>query len=298
STILEHLRKLKYHVTWKVVNSAEHGVPQNRSRIYIVGRLDKEIKFHKFKKSTKTLGDILEQGLKTLETDFTRKLFSHYTPDQLNGKAIKDKRGGKDNIHSWDIESKGPTSKEQRELLNLLLKQRRRKKWAERKGIDWMDGMPLTYKEIREFYNPNTLLNAGVDLKSILDDLVDKGYLRFEHPKKICEITGENGHSHKVREYALDKEKGYNIVVGKLSFEISKILDPKGYAPTLTATDVTRLAVVDGNGLRRLTIREGLRVSGFPESYTASIPYNKLFDLVGNTVMVPVIHQVAVKLLS
>ena len=41
-----------------------------------------------------------------------------------------------------------------------------------------MDGMPLTVNEIKSFYDvPN--------LKIQLEDLVDKGYLRFEHPKEL-----------------------------------------------------------------------------------------------------------------
>ena len=50
-----------------------------------------------------------------------------------------------------------------------------------------------------------------------------------------------------------DLEKGYNLVTGKLSFEISNILDPQKFSPTLVATDISRLAVVDNEKLRRLT---------------------------------------------
>ena len=68
---------------------------------------------------------------------------------------------------------------------------------------------------------------------------------------------------------------GYNIVAGKLSFEINKILDPQSIAPTLVAMDMQKLFVVDGNGLRKLTLREGLRLFGYPESYKFEINYTK-----------------------
>ena len=42
-----------------------------------------------------------------------------------------------------------------------------------------------------------------------------------------------------------DLPKGYDLVTGKLSFEISNILDPKEFTPTLTATDASKLAVID-----------------------------------------------------
>ena len=62
----------------------------------------------------------------------------HYSIHDLYGKSIKDKRGGTNNIHSWDIGLKGEISKQEKEVLNLILKERRKKKWAKEKNIDWM----------------------------------------------------------------------------------------------------------------------------------------------------------------
>ena len=59
---------------------------------------------------------------------------------------------------------------------------------------------------------------------------------------------------------------GYNIVAGKLSFEVSEILDPKGYAPTLVAMDMHRIHVVDGDGIRQVTFTEGKRLLGYPQT--------------------------------
>ena len=100
------------------------------------------------------------------------------------------------------------------------------------------------------------------------------------------------------REYEVTKPKGYNIVTGKLSFEINKILDPNDIAPTLVATDVSRLAVPDGKGLRRLTIREGLRLFGYPEWYEIPTKEYDAFDLLGNTVAIPVVEFVASRIVE
>ena len=285
-TILKKLRALGYKVQYRVLNAADFGVPQNRKRIYIVGSLSSDICLNSFSKVESKLVDVLERDLPCLNTDFSKKLLENYSLKELNGKAIKDKRGGFDNIHSWDLELKGKVSSEQKEVLSKLLRQRRQKKWAENKGIVWMDGMPLTLDEIKTFHSSKTL-------KKDLDDLVNKGYLRFEHPKDIVEEVTLDGKIRKKRAYAPHVEKGYNIVAGKLSFEISKILDIYDVAPTLVATDVTRLAVTDTYGIRRLTVREGLRLSGFPDRYCLDdISYQESFDLLGNTVIVPVIEKV------
>ena len=290
-TIILTLEKMGYQVSWKVLNALDFGVPQNRKRVYIVGTKGQSIKLENFDFKSSILSDVLEDDAPSIKTDFVKKLLSYYTSDQLKGKSIKDKRGGKNNIHSWDIELKGKTTKEQRKLLSLVLKQRRHKKWAEKKGITWMDGMPLTLDEIRTFYDSK-------NLKEMLEDLVSKKYLRFEYPKDLFEEKDGFDKFKKVRRYATDKEKGYNIVTGKLSFEISKILNPSETAPTLVATDVTRMVVPQGSTLRRLTIREGLRLSGFPDWYNIDCKYEDAFDLLGNTVIVPVIKAVSEKILQ
>ena len=285
-TILEKLRdELGYNVTWKVLDSIDFALPQSRKRIFIVGTKDEKADLTVTKKQFKPLKTILEQGLDTMNTEFVQKLLSHFELEDLHGKSIKDKRGGDNNIHSWDIGVRGEVSDEQILLLNKLFKERRKKHWATKIGIDWMDGMALTLKQISTFHQTDGLKNK-------LDDLVKKGYLRFEHPKKlVTEIIEER--EKKYRVFDETKPKGYNIVTGKLSFEINKILDPNDIAPTLVATDVSRLAVPDSKGLRRLTKREGLRLFGYPEWYQIPVNESEAFDLLGNTVAVPVVEHVS-----
>lgn len=291
STIIDKLEnELGYDVTWKVFDSLEFGLAQSRKRIFIVGSKKGKLNLNGNEPRYSRLSDILEQGLDTINSDFTNKLLSHFNLVDLYGMSIKDKRGGDNNIHSWDIGIKGEVTDEQSLLLNRLFRERRKKHWALEIGIDWMDGMALTLQQINTFsdYPQN-------ELKDMLEDLTNKGYLKFEHPKKLVKEASENGIK-TYRIYDTSKPKGYNIVTGKLSFEINKILDPNDIAPTLVATDVSRLAVPDGNGLRRLTIREGLRLFGYPEWYEIPTKENDAFDLLGNTVAVPVVEFVATQL--
>lgn len=289
--IIEHLTAIGYNVTYAVLNSKYFGVPQERKRIYIVGTFNNVISLSQFPIVQHTLGDILESGLPTLDTKFTKLLLSKYTIPELYGKSVKDKRGGKDNIHSWDIDLKGETTKAEKALLNQILTERRKKKWAEIYNIDWMDGMPLTLEMIKSFY-------SGKDLEELLSGLLKKGYVVFEHPKKKVTEVNEAGVTSTRRIPDETLPKGYNIVTGKLSFEINKILDPNSIAPTLVAMDMQKLVVVDGEGLRRLTLREGLRLFGYPEDYSFDVTEKEGFDLLGNTVVVPVIKAVCSRLLK
>ena len=289
--IVNSLAALDYKFDFRVLNSKYFGVPQERKRIYIVGSINAVPNLDKFPLKESKLGDILETGLPTADTPFTRTLLKHFTIEQLYGKSIKDKRGGSSNIHSWDLEIKGSVSPEQKRLLDTILTERRKKKWADIIGIDWMDGMPLTLEQIQTFYNsPN--------LEEMLEDLTQKGYLKFEHPKKLIRETNVNGVTTTHREYDMAKPKGYNIVAGKLSFEINKVMSPAEIAPTLVAMDMQKLYVGDNGGLRRLSLREGLRLCGYPDNIKFNVSEKDGFDLLGNTVVVPVIKAVAERLLE
>lgn len=286
-TMLNSLKGLGYKVSWNLLDSKGFGIAQSRKRVFIVGTQNSEINLNNFKEHTSKLKDILEYGLPVQKSHFTECLFNHFTPNELYGKSIKDKRGGNNNIHSWELEIKGKVTKEQKELLGLLLRERRKRHWAIKKGIAWMDGMPLTYEEINTFYQHD-------NLKWMLEDLVKKDYLKYESPKDLFDEMMEDGSIRKVRRPRNDIPKGYNIVTGKLSFEFGKILDPEGISPTIVATDVSKIGIIDGNGIRQLTIREGARLFGFPDNYSFNLDNkNDVYDLLGNTVVVPVVKAVA-----
>ena len=276
--IQELFEEIGYNITYQKLNSNKFGVPQSRERVYIVGSLKKEIDLDliQFQSETK-LKSLIETTKKYTDIDTTlaSKLINLHEETPLYGCKLQDKRGGDNNIHSWDIGHNGTISKSERLLMKKIMTERRKKHWAEKKNIIWMDGMPLTYNEIGTFYEDDNLQN-------MLDNLVDKKYLKLEHCKDL--INGK-------REYKKDSEKGYNICKGKLSFPISQILDPNGIAPTLTATDCCKLVfIIDNKYIRKLTDNELKKICSFPEEYRIPDNVNK-YDLFGNMVTPNVILQ-------
>ena len=91
-------------------------------------------------------------------------------------------------------------------------------------------------------------------------------------------------------------------MTGKLSFEYSQFLDSNDITPTLVAMDMSRVGVVDGDGIRHLSISEGLKLFGY-EDYDLNYLENRkdgheiAFDLLGNSVCVPVIKVISDRLL-
>ena len=301
NTILKVLRKLGYKTNWKLLNAKNFGLAQERNRIFITGSLNREVDLNNFSIKQSFFEKIMEKNVEAAQSNFSNLLLSRFRPKDLYGKSIKDKRGGEDNIHSWDLEIKGKTNKFQKELLNQLLKERRKKKWAENKGIDWMDGQALNLDEIYSLFNQGDLFVEKINkkfLKAQLADLVKKGYLAYEYPKKRVKKKIGNGYVYtRVEEKKLDK--GYNIVVGKLSFEISKIVNPKGITPTLLATDMDRVAIIDNKKIRKITITECKRLFGFSDSYKIELDsIRKVYNLFGESIAIPVVKEVSKRVLQ
>lgn len=274
--INDMFKQLNYKISYNKLNSKDFGIPQSRDRVYIVGTKDKSVDFNVIIPYKKVLiKDIIDYDIKKsdIKSDLCNKVIKLHLQTPLHGYKLNDKRGGEKNIHSWDIDYYGEVGKDEKTLLNKIMTERRKKHWASVKNIEWMDGMPLTETEIKTFYNHS-------NLKNILNNLVNLGYLKLEKCKDL--VNGK-------REYKKDSNEGYNICKGKLSFPISKILDPLGISPTLTATDSCKLVlIIDDTYVRKLTDKELKRICGFPDNFIIPSNVNK-YDLFGNMVTPPVI---------
>jgi len=281
-TILDSLKALGYKVDYMLLNSSNFGVPQNRVRIYIVGLLDKEpihsiqsdtgaVDSHKYKNQQLSMFEMNQQHITVdsiLETD--KKKLAKYTCSEkfttllsnvvednyesLHGVRLIDYRGG-NSIHSWELGLKGICSKDEIEFMNLLLANRRKKKFGSHQ-----DGKKLTLEQIKTFYNPP-------NLKYIINSLKEKGYLK-------------------------EVDEKFNPVAGNMSFEVFKFLDPNSISITLTSSDCHRLGVVQNNIPRRITPRECARLQGFPDDFIIHTNDTFAYKQFGNTVTVPVIKEV------
>jgi DNA (cytosine-5)-methyltransferase 1 len=276
--IKDLFEELGYFVSYGKFNSSDFGCPQSRNRVYIICNLNKKITFTNIKYSKKVyLKNIIDTTITSSDINpiFVDKLLKMHNIKPIYGCKIGDKRGGVNNIHSWDISYNGHVSNDECQLMNKIMLERRKKHWADTKKIKWMDGMPLTYNEILTFYKND-------NLQKMLDNLIKYKYLKLEKCKDI--VNGK-------RVYKNDSEEGYNICKGKLSFPISMILDPNYLSPTLTATDSHKLAVIVNDSIiRSLTKNEIKKICGFPNTFIIPDHVN-YYDLFGNMATPPVIVE-------
>ena len=287
-TILNALRNIGYSVDYKFCNSSNFGVPQNRVRVFIYGSLDSSVKTlipsdtgaadsHAFKLKSKqnelfntelptlTVADILERN-----PDQKHKCSQKFTEmlstavgnefDKLHGVRLIDYRGG-NSLHSWDLGVKGVCDVKEREFMNALIANRRKKKFGTEQ-----DGKKLTLSQIRTFNNDS-------NIEDTIKKLIQKGYL------------------------SCDDEK-YNPVCGNMSFEVFKFLDPKSISITLTSSDAHKLGVVTNNVPRRITPREAARLQGFPDTYRLNANDTATYKQMGNAVSVPVVKSVMIDLIT
>lgn len=278
-TIIGRLESLGYSTAYRLLNSSNYGVPQNRVRVYIIATKDgldgltlpSDVgadNSHNFKLYSQNpdlfsrykhtiLEDILEKNPDKkydCSPEYVARLTkaTHGDLSKLHGVRLIDTRHG-NSMHSWDLGIKGECSAEEISFLNLLVSNRRRHIFGTHQ-----DGKALTLEQIKTFYNEK-------GLNSLIKGLLTKGYLKQEGDK-------------------------FNLVCGNMSFEVFKFLDPKSISITLTASDSNRLGVFYNNRVRRLTPRECARLQGYPEDYVLHPVDSVAYKQFGNAVSVPVVQ--------
>jgi len=279
-TIVQRLENLGYHVAYRLLNSSNYGLAQNRVRIYIIASKEKITHIslpsdvgacdsHSFSDYSQkrdlfsfykhsTLMDILEENpdkkydcseafksqlSKVVEGDFNK----------LHGLRLIDTRHG-NSIHSWDLGIKGECSDHEIAFMNLLISNRRKHIFGTHQ-----DGKALTIEQIKTFY-------TGSDIYTVINSLQNKGYIKEKNGK-------------------------YNPVCGNMSFEVFKFLDPQSISITLTASDSHKLGVFYNGRVRRLTPRECARLQGYPDNYILHPKDHLAYKQLGNAVSVPVIKS-------
>lgn len=285
NTIIRHLKNLGYGVAYVVLNSSNFGVPQNRVRVYIVGINNKQPKLtlcsdpgaadsHKFKHQLlqrpifesspqKIVADILEDAPPDkydCSASFVKNLLRELNgrAEDLAGYRMIDHRNGK-SLHSWELGIKGECSQVEKDFMNALIANRRKKHFGAHQ-----DGKMLSLEQIQTFFE-------HPDLGIIIGSLIKKGYLK--------ELAGK-----------------YNPVSGNMSFEVFKFLDPQSVSITLVTSDAHKIGVVHKGRVRHITPRECARLQGFPDSFSHHPDDVHAYRQFGNSVSVPVVRAVILDL--
>ena len=297
--IVRELSQLGYFVTFKLLNSYDFGLPQDRDRIFIVGIQTRipsysEFKFPEPLAEKPRLSDCIE-GVERRVIQKRKfppeELFGDripasrgrfQKPDELNDFFLfSDVRDGHTTIHSWDLLE---TSEREKEICLTLLRNRRKKIYGPK------DGNPLSFEHLQGLISDLS--------REELEQLVDKRILRQADPGRYEFVNskisaGING----VAKISLPHADGIGTLtatgmrdfIGTVSLNCQ---DPKTYKQEFIDK------IYKPGRFKPISARDYGRLQGFPEEFQMARREAIARKQFGNAVSVPVVYHLGRSLLE
>lgn len=155
------------------------------------------------------------------------------------------------------------------------------------------------FKDKIDFEFPKPLKQSIAKVADVLENNVEDSYFLSE---KYYEGLVKHRERHQAKGNGfgfeiLDPEGiSYALVVGNMGRERNLILDKprKGFYKV----GMDKAIAKNSRGVRKLTIKECTRLQGFPEDFIFSVSNAQAYKQLGNTVSVPVVKEVAIKILD
>lgn len=282
-----------YHIFHKVLNAKNHGVPQNRERVFIIGiRDDNDLTFRWpiEEQLTKKLKDVLE-------SDVDEKYF-------LSEKMInwitehRQKRGSNNNFPLDENDIGG------------CVLARYFKMSAEDSYIKIKSATSKGYEEATEndsinlsFPNSQTRCGrVGKGVAQTLDTQCNQGVfvskkVRTDEAKKKRKKTGTNDFRDKKIEFREQNESN-TITTQSNDNWIADFQTDEGLRKEVAQTLDTQCnqGVFKDYKIRRLTPRECFRLMDFPDSFTWPVSDSQAYKQAGNSIVVGVLEKIIERL--
>ncbi len=295
-----------YHLYWKVLNAKEHGVPQNRERVFLIGIRDDSDNTFRWpieEHLTKRLKDVLEDNVDEKYFLSDKYLDGIVKRDRHIGFTDSEKKQNANCIVA--TYHKQPTDGEYIKI-----------KSATSKGFeDASEGDSINFS----VPNSETIRGrVGKGIAQTLDTGCQQGVLigafRGRNPDNPSDRTtgspteqrleiNKEGLSNTLRSVQKDNVVVYNNK--RLNETINKNQLPNGKpmildtynqsmheeCPTLKARENDHLKLSDGYKIRRLTPRECFRLMDFPDSFTWPVSDSQAYKQAGNSIVVNVLYK-------
>ena len=266
-----------YHLYWKVLNAKEHGVPQNRERVFLIGiRDDKDnhFQFPKEEHLIKRLKDILEDEV--FEKFFLSKKY-------LDGIVKRDRHIGftdpekKQNANCIVATyHKQPTDGEYIKVKSNLEKYYMNENTINQiMSSNFLDRKPMDFSRqdyIKE--NISKCIKVGGDVPCFL---VKSGTAKGYEEAMIGAFRGRNPDNPSDRTTGAPTEQRLEI-------------NSEGVSNTLTSVQKDNV-VVEQYKIRRLTPRECFRLMDFPDTFTWPVSDSQAYKQAGNSIVVNVLYK-------
>ena len=255
--LFPHEESVPYHLYWKVLNAKQHGVPQNRERVFLIGIRDdhdNNFRFPVEEHLTKRLKDVLENAVDEKYFLSEEMINSIMKSNYLDAKPMDFSR--KDYIE----ENISKCIKVGGDVPFFMVK----------------SGTAKGYDEARE----GDSINFGFPTSDTRRGKVGKGVAQ----------TLDTGCNQAVVQLNSSLESG-----GKQPYQQNRIYDSNGLCPALNAGQVTWggniVSLPNDYKIRRLTPRECFRLMDFPDTFTWKVSDSQAYKQAGNSIVVNVLYK-------
>lgn len=263
TVLFPYEESVPYHLYWQVLNAKEHGVPQNRERVFLIGIRDDKDNSFSFPKEeflTKRLKDVLENEVDDKYFLSDERINTITNAERSIGWTDVDKKNTANCVLT--MYSKNPTDGEYLKI-----------KSATSKGYE-----EATEGDSINFSVPNSETRRGRVGKQVaqtLDTACNQGIM-------IGAFRGRNTDNPSDRTTGISTEQ---------RLEINK----DGVSNTLTSVQKDNV-VVEQYKIRRLTPRECFRLMDFPDTFTWPVSDSQAYKQAGNSIVVAVLSKIINKL--
>ena len=253
-----------YHLYWEVMNAKEHGIPQNRERVFLVGIRDDKDNYFQFPREehlTKRLKDVLEDDVdaKYFLSEKMIDCLQNYESDkfQVNTEVI----------NNTDLA---------RSLRTEMAKMGRQDNYLKIKSATSKGFEEAVEGDSINFSIPNSETRRGRVGKQVAQTIQTTCHQAVIYQSKRLNKTLEQN----------------TLPIGKV-----KALDlynkkAQENCPTLSEPNHNTTRLWDGYKIRRLTPRECFRLMDFPDTFTWICSDTQAYRQAGNSIVVNVLYKI------
>lgn len=335
-TLFPYERSVPYYVYWTVINSKDHGVPQNRERVFIVGIRDDEDNSFQWPRTeplTKRLKDVLES-----EVDPKYFLTEKAIQGMLNHKNKHDERGNgfgfnlkSENDIATTISTKAGSrhtdnyikSTNKGEGVKVKIVKLKRTEEAKKARSE---SLKTTGKDVGKFSqrkieledqthsdtilaNPNPVKDGLIAVMQMNPSKESGG----KQPYQGNRVYNKEGISPTLSAQNGGKTQGSILINDDYCVPVltpdrpNKRQNGRRFKedgdPSFTITTQDRHGIFDGFTIRRLTPLECFRLQDFPDEHVyraieAGVSNSQLYKQAGNSITVRVLEKIIEKLIK
>lgn len=249
-----------YHLYWKVLNAKEHGVPQNRERVFLVGIRDDKDNYFQFPREehlTKRLKDVLEN-------DVNEKYFlSEKMIDCLQNYESDKFQVNTEMINNTDLA---------RSLRAEMAKMGRQDNYLKIKSNTLKGYEEATEGDSINFSIPNSETRRGRVGKQVAQTIQTTCHQAVIQLNPSLESAG------------------------KQPYQQNRVYDSNGLCPALNSGQEmwggNIVTLPNEYRIRRLTPRECFRLMDFPDTFTWVCSDSQAYKQAGNSIVVNVLYKI------